>query len=559
MRRFAVQMAILLCLVGVLPLGVLGWSAMAAAEQTALREFERNRIVLSDLFGKVIEETTLRMTRQVDGLFALLRRNVVAPERRAQLLDEYLLQGKDMFLSLQVYETGGSGFQGSGPVAADHPLPEVWRDWPDGTLTPIELEHGRLPRAWYLRRDENFLLAAELDLVFVWGLIDGLKVGRSGRLQLIVGDILVAAGDPRRKRSLFRALPPTELEVLQRIARDGSGTMVQEGREVFVRITKDDRLQWTIIFTEDVEEAFEHLLALRSRLFWSLFLVGLVALGLGWLVSNTLFLRPVAVLLAFTSAIGRGQWRERPRVPWFNEIGQLGAALNTMTDQLEELTHRIRKGEREALLGRIASGLVHDLRKPLINIGHCLTLFNKKKLNTEERTLADILGAELCNLERFAQDLATLGTPRAPALVPVELHSFLERVLAPFRTGGCSIGLVTPPEQVVLRLDAFMVERALANLVKNAEEALQGRADGKVELRVEPVENEVLLVVEDNGPGMPLGEGEDPFSRYTSDKRRGVGLGLAIVKKIVESHGGEVTVISATGQGTCFTLRFPRS
>ena len=121
MRRFAVQMAILLCLVGVLPLGVLGWSAMAAAEQTALREFERKRIVLSDLFGKVVEESTLRMTRQVDGLFALLRRNVVAPERRAQLLDEYLLQGKDMFLSLQVYETGGSGFQGSGPVAADQP------------------------------------------------------------------------------------------------------------------------------------------------------------------------------------------------------------------------------------------------------------------------------------------------------------------------------------------------------------------------------------------------------------------------------------------------------
>jgi signal transduction histidine kinase len=125
----------------------------------------------------------------------------------------------------------------------------------------------------------------------------------------------------------------------------------------------------------------------------------------------------------------------------------------------------------------------------------------------------------------------------------------------------------TVPDRILLRVeldaidlvvaDSQKLERVVVNLVRNACEAIIGR--GNVLIRGEVADNEVRIVVEDDGPGIPPGIKNSLFDPFvTAGKTTGTGLGLAIVRKIVEDHKGSVSVLSEPGEGARFTLSLPR-
>ena len=117
------------------------------------------------------------------------------------------------------------------------------------------------------------------------------------------------------------------------------------------------------------------------------------------------------------------------------------------------------------------------------------------------------------------------------------------------------IELQLNPTLPKLNFDWDAMRRVLINLIENA---MQASATAKATVRTfqEPQENLIVIVVEDTGPGIPPENLARIFEPYFSTKKSGMGLGLAIVKRIVEEHGGVITVESEVGRGSSFICKF---
>ena len=105
--------------------------------------------------------------------------------------------------------------------------------------------------------------------------------------------------------------------------------------------------------------------------------------------------------------------------------------------------------------------------------------------------------------------------------------------------------------------DATRLRQVLHNLLQNAQDALQGIAQPQIMLRTETQGGEILLRVEDNGTGFSESVLSRAFEPYVTTKAKGTGLGLAIVKKIVEEHGGRITIENSVNGGTRINIHLP--
>ena len=110
-------------------------------------------------------------------------------------------------------------------------------------------------------------------------------------------------------------------------------------------------------------------------------------------------------------------------------------------------------------------------------------------------------------------------------------------------------------------LDEQLCDQVFTNLLSNACEAM-GEQGGTLKIRIHPANpssssQDVMVEIEDTGPGVPADLKEQIFNPFFTTKKTGVGLGLAIVTKIVDAHGGSVRVTSQPGRGACFQICFP--
>lgn len=220
------------------------------------------------------------------------------------------------------------------------------------------------------------------------------------------------------------------------------------------------------------------------------------------------------------------------------------------------------RGERLTSIGRLLSQVIHDFKTPMTVISGYVQLMAeagdaKQRHEFSEEVLKqfDVLTGMQREVLEFARGERTLFVRR------VYLHKFfgdLRRQLElELKLNGKPIELkLNVDTKVVARFDEARVARAVHNLCRNAIEAmdkggvltLKGKLEGK----------DLLIAVSDNGPGIPPAIEHRLFQSFvTLGKDGGTGLGLAIVKKIVEEHGGNVTVKSSS-RGATFELRLPQ-
>ena len=228
----------------------------------------------------------------------------------------------------------------------------------------------------------------------------------------------------------------------------------------------------------------------------------------------------------------------------------------------------------EAIRKEFVANVSHELRTPLsILSGYLETLLDadadvdpettRRFLETMYRH-AKRLNALLENLLLLSQ----LESGRFPLhLTPVEAREFCERVLERFEPVIAAAGVsatVSVPDGLSFTTDALRLEQALSNLIDNA--LKYGANPGlRLSLAAELDDQDVVVRVSDNGPGIPLRDQPHIFERFYrvhKDRSRdagGTGLGLSIVKHTMQLLGGTVSVESSPGQGATFVLRFPRT
>jgi two-component system sporulation sensor kinase A len=233
-----------------------------------------------------------------------------------------------------------------------------------------------------------------------------------------------------------------------------------------------------------------------------------------------------------------------------------------MADRLVELQEDVRKQERQAMFGRIAAGLVHDLSHPIQNIGNSCKLIVKMFDDHEYReTFKRTVEREMVMIKRVLDDLRNIARPIPLERFPVEIQRTVAEVVDSMQqhaeTAGVTLQLDTAPEPAFIEGDVFALGRVYRNLILNAIQATA--PGGMITVGTETRPDRVLVRVQDTGCGIPADRLTAIFEDFVTTKRRGLGLGLAISRKIVDQLGGQIRVTSEVGKGTTFVLEFPRT
>ena len=320
-------------------------------------------------------------------------------------------------------------------------------------------------------------------------------------------------------------------------------------------------LPWVVVVEQPTEEAFAVAVTLRRQLFVAITLALLGTVVLGWLWGRS-FISRIFALKRATRAIAEGRLDERVAIGGRDEIHELGDAFNSMADRLVELQDDVRKQERQAMFGKIAAGLVHDLSHPIQNIYNSCKLIQKMFDDLEYRdTFKRTVDREMVIVKRVLEDLRNIARPIPLERFPIEIDRSIGEVAESMQqlaeTAGLTLRVEAGARAAYVEADLFALGRVYRNLIINA---IQATAPGGDIVIATAVEGErVRISVADTGCGIPPDKLATIFDDFVTTKRRGLGLGLAISKKIVEQLGGQIGVTSEVGKGTTVTLDFPRT
>jgi signal transduction histidine kinase len=283
-------------------------------------------------------------------------------------------------------------------------------------------------------------------------------------------------------------------------------------------------------------------------------LLALLAVASWVLVGRAL--RPVEAIRAEVADIsGRALDRRVPVPPRRDEIGRLASTMNEMLDRLQAASERQRKFVADAS---------HELQSPIAALRTQLEVAIAQPATTDWAATSSDLLAESRHMERLVRDLLFLarsdGEESVRRIEPVDLDDIVLEEATRLRSTA------------QVRVDASGVSAAplsgnrdeLTRLVRNLLENAEHHAESRVRIRLSAEGREIILMVEDDGPGVPPAERERIFQRFTrldearSRNNGGTGLGLAIVKEITERHGGTVCVENAA-PGARFAVRLPQT
>jgi signal transduction histidine kinase len=227
--------------------------------------------------------------------------------------------------------------------------------------------------------------------------------------------------------------------------------------------------------------------------------------------------------------------------------------------ELERAQQQLIQGERLAALGELAAVVAHEVRNPLGVIFNSLgSLRRLVRPRGDARMLFDIVEEEAERLNRIVGDLLDFARPSTPELRPEQLERVVEDAVGVAlgqQASGIMLARELDPAVPPVTMDARLVRQAVLNVAVNAVQAMP--RGGRITVRTRREGAAALLEIEDTGAGIPEEVRERIFEPFFTTKASGTGLGLAVVKRIVEGHGGTVSVRSAPGAGTVFALRFP--
>lgn len=289
----------------------------------------------------------------------------------------------------------------------------------------------------------------------------------------------------------------------------------------------------------------------------ALFLAGLI----GWWFSRWLS-RPIARLTEATAAVAGGDFLQTLSPTGVEELDRLTDQFNTMVLRLRE-SFRSLAAERD-VARRFAADAAHELRTPVTALRTYQEVAEEHPERSEQ--LLPAIGRQVQRLERIINGLmqmAALSEGTGLELAPADLGGALAALAPGLRAMaeecGHSFTLARPEAPLTVRLDPQLLERVLFNLMDNA--CKYTPPGGRIEVALRAEGDAACLSVRDDGPGIRPEELPHLFERFhrgiDTQSIPGSGLGLAIVQAAAERLGGHVSVGSAPGVGSCFTLRLP--
>jgi signal transduction histidine kinase len=292
------------------------------------------------------------------------------------------------------------------------------------------------------------------------------------------------------------------------------------------------------------------------------------------------FTRPITKLAHAANLVKAGDLDFSVEVTRHDEIGALSTTFNEMIAGLRakhDLEEKLQRAERSAVVGRLASGIAHEIRNPLnfinLSIDHLRERYAPSSLadRTEYTRILGMIKEEIARLNLLVSNFLSYGRPARLKTRLLDVASLVNEtaglVQAQADHQGVRIVINTLPTvsdepgegyapDTRINADAEQLKTCISNIMINAVQAMPEGGLLTVTLRPSPGEVEIDLA--DTGVGIAPEALNQIFEPYYSTKETGVGLGLPLTRKIIEEHGGEITVRSEAGEGTVFTISLPR-
>jgi len=577
MTRITSRFVLLIASAAVAPLVVYGVLSVINLQEGTVRSVSTGNQRVADQVAQQIGQYIEHNTRVLKSVGLELQGINLQPWQQSRVLKDYVIDFPE-FSEITFFSAGGRIISTSRAGAPDLAVPEASSVSRDGIyIAPLQLDADNLPATTLAVRvqpagQEAGWVVGQIALEELWRTVDRIRVGDQGYALLLAEEQrLIAHGNPNKKRFVATAGPAKQKTQEQLFAAEllkSPDTAVKttsytnsDGRSMLIAAALVPNLPWVVIVEQPTDEAFALADQLQTQL---LLAIGIALLGtviLGWFWGRS-FITRIFALKRATQAIAEGRMDERVAVRGQDEIRQLGDAFNSMADRLVQLQEDVRKQERQAMFGKIAAGLVHDLSHPIQTIVTNSKLIVRMFDDAEYReTFKRMIERESLVIKRVLEDLRNIAQPIPLEHFPVDIDrsvaDVVESLQQPAETAGVTLRAELGSGGALVQGDVFALGRVYRNLLINAIQATA--PGGLVAIATEATADRVQIRVYDTGCGIAPDRIAAIFDDFVTTKRRGLGLGLAISKKIVEQLGGQISVASEVGKGTTFVLDFPRT
>jgi len=462
------------------------------------------------------------------------------------------------------------------PLARAHESPTLNEALVMKAASPI-FENGEMIGILYaailLNNNDQFIDRFK-RLVFKEERIDGREVGAS---TLFLGDIRVTTNvvDTQGRRAIGTQVSE---EVYKKVYEEGQ-TWVGQAFVVaswyisgYCPLRDIDGRILGMLYVGVLKEKFDAALRNTTLLFLLVIVVTvLIALPLSLFLINATT-KPVQRIIAATTDIARGDYHPIVVLPHDDDDARkIAAGFNAMVMAIEERDRKIQdqaertilKSEKLASLGRLASGIAHEINNPLTGVLTFSSLLLGDLAGTKYEEDVKVIRDETLRCRKIVRGILDFARENEPQKSAADLNEVIGETLAIFEKNVTfhNVEIVRdfardlPPVQ----LDISQFKQVISNLAVNAVDAMPkggrltlttalDRAAGRVEVRAA-----------DTGVGIPPENMSRLFEPFftTKDRGKGTGLGLAVVYGIIKRHNGTIDVRSKTGEGTEFTIRLP--
>ena len=277
--------------------------------------------------------------------------------------------------------------------------------------------------------------------------------------------------------------------------------------------------------------------------------------------------RPLEELSKSVRAFGMGDMDHQLPLNGTREVLELSSEIEGMWNEIRQANRALLESERLATIGRMASSISHDFRHYLATIYANSEFLAGDQISSKERAeiFADIRTAVLGTTDMIESLLIFSRTGASIRRSPALLATLVEHAIALIRTHPDAEGVrietrYGDPAETGVVVDEKQIERAIFNLLLNACQSVRASVNAaNVLVTVETREQQIMLNVIDNGPGVPEKIRESLFQPFVSEgKQKGTGLGLTLADRIATEHGGEVTLLSSRPGETIFQMKVAR-
>jgi len=315
-------------------------------------------------------------------------------------------------------------------------------------------------------------------------------------------------------------------------------------------------------FTQDNSEIDKELEEFIARLGLVYILMFIIAISLAYFLSSyiTRSIKTISDKMEQTRLHKRNEKIILDKAS--SEIMVLVEAYNNMIDELEESVAKLAQTEREQAWREMAKQIAHEIKNPLTPMRLTVQNFERKfdpsddnikeKLTEYSQTLIQQIDV-MSSIASAFSDFAKMPTQKREEIEIISVVKFALDIFA-----ETYIKYLPLEEKLCVNLDKTQLIRIVTNLVKNAIQATNKEENPLIEVKVLAENNNVKIVVSDNGKGIPDHLVDLIFEPKFTTKTSGMGLGLPMIKNIIEAYDGNISFTSKVGSGTVFTVVLPR-